>query len=82
MCLSIMGRRFYSSHRFRAGNVEAKVTCNKPHYASDNYPTMYHVVKHMHISVANGALWDICPIYCGICEMGLLDGMFDFVAMI
>ena len=28
--------------------------------------------RNVHISVTNGALWDICPMRCGICEKGLL----------
>ena len=46
---------------------------HKSHKAPIPYPTMQYFVTEMctcvHISVKNGALWDICLLYCGICEM-------------
>ena len=40
------------------------------------YPTIHHFVTEMcawlHIPLQNGALWDICLLHCGICEMGRL----------
>ena len=29
--------------------------------------------RNVHISVLNGALWDMKQEHCGICEIGLLD---------
>ena len=49
---------------------------HKSYIAPICYPPMHHFVTemctHVHISVKNGALWDICPMHYGICEMGLL----------
>ena len=49
---------------------------HKSHNAPVSYPTMYNFLTEMctwmHISVKNGALWDICLMHCGICEMKLL----------
>ena len=43
------------------------------------YPTMHHFVTEMsHVCtflLQNGALWDICLMHCGICEMGQFDIM-------
>ena len=40
-------------------------------------PITHHFVTelctHVHISVTNGALWYVCPMHCGICEMGLWE---------
>ena len=33
-----------------------------------SYTTMYHSGQKMHISVLNGALWDIGLVHCAICE--------------
>ena len=45
-----------------------------PHNALDKYATTHHFVTEMctcmHISVTNGALWDMCLMHCEICEMG------------
>ena len=27
--------------------------------------------RHVHISLKNGAMWSICLVHCGVCEMGL-----------
>ena len=55
---------------------------HKSHNAPELYPTMHQFVTemctHVHISVKKtGALWDICLMHCGICEMDLLDGDFS-----
>ena len=42
---------------------------HKSHNASVPCPIMHHFVAEM---CTHGALWDICEMYCGICEMGLL----------
>ena len=36
---------------------------------------MYQFLTEMCTYVQNGALWDICLMHCGICEMGLLIGI-------
>ena len=47
---------------------------NKHHNAPITYPIMHHFVSEMCIYIyiysQNGTLWDICLMYCGICEMG------------
>ena len=47
----------------------------KSHDTPAPYLTMHHVVTEMCtcvlISIKNGALWDMCLMNCGICEMGL-----------
>ena len=51
---------------------------NKTHNAPITYHTMHHFVTKMRTHVVctfllqNGALWVICLMHCGICEMGLL----------
>ena len=37
------------------------------------YTTMYHSGQKMHISVLNGALWDIGLVHCAICEFSLFQ---------
>ena len=45
----------------------------KSHNAPVPCPTMHHFVTEMcTFLLQNGALWDICFILCGICEMSLL----------
>ena len=45
----------------------------KSHNASVPYPTMHDFVTHVcTFLLQNGALWDICLMDYGICEMGLL----------
>ena len=45
---------------------------HKSHNASGKYPTMHHFVTEMYtFLLQSGALWDICLMLCGICEMGL-----------
>ena len=48
---------------------------HKSQHAPVPYPTMLYFVTEMctcvHISVTNGALWDISLMHCGICEIGL-----------
>ena len=36
------------------------------------YPTMPHSEQNMHISVLNGAWWDMEHVHYGICENGIL----------
>ena len=47
-----------------------------------SYPMMHHFVTEkcmcVHISVTNGALWDICPVHYGICEMDLLHPIWNW----
>ena len=46
---------------------------HKSHNASSKYPTMHHFVKEMcTFLLQNGALWDICRMYCGICATDLI----------
>ena len=46
---------------------------HKSHNASSKYPTMHHFVKEMcTFLLQNGALWDICLMYCGICAIDLI----------
>ena len=45
---------------------------HKSHDASVPYPTMQYFVTEMcTFLLQNVALWDICLMHCGICEMGL-----------
>ena len=37
------------------------------------YTTMYHSGQKMHISVLNGAMWDIGLVHCAICEFSLFQ---------
>ena len=50
---------------------------HKSHSTLNKYPTMHHFVTEMctwvHIYVTNGALWSICSMYCGVCEMALFN---------
>ena len=44
------------------------------HNAPVPYPTIHHIVTEMcTFLLQNGALQDICPMHCRICEMGLLQ---------
>ena len=49
-----------------------------PQYTSNQYPTdalplcFTSVKPTLHISVLNGALWDMDQVHSGICEFGLL----------
>ena len=43
----------------------------KSYNASVPYPTITRLKINMHISVLNGALWDMGQVHCGICEIGL-----------
>ena len=45
---------------------------HKSHNAPVTYPLMHHFVTEMCTLLQNGALWDICLMHCGICEMNLL----------
>ena len=49
---------------------------HKFHNALDEYTTMHHflpeVFTHVHISVKNGALWNMGLVHCGICATDLL----------
>ena len=47
---------------------------HKSHNAPFIFPTMHHSVQYrnVHISVLNGALWDMEQAHCRICEIGLL----------
>ena len=40
---------------------------------SHSAPFVTEMCTYVDITVTDGALWDICLIYCGICEMGLLS---------
>ena len=45
---------------------------HKSHNAPVPYPTIHHFVAEMcTFLLQKGALWDICLMHCGICEMGL-----------
>ena len=35
--------------------------------------------RNVHISVLNGALWDMKQVHCGICEYGPLEAMFSYL---
>ena len=49
---------------------------HKSQNASVPYPTMHHFVTEIcTFLLQNGALWDICLMHCGICEMDLFSGM-------
>ena len=54
---------------------------HKFHNAPILYPTTHHIITemctHVHISVINGALWDIWIRHCGICETGLLSRKYS-----
>ena len=51
------------------GNIDP---LHKSHNAPGPYPTVHHFATEMcTFLLQNGALWDICPMHCGICEMGL-----------
>ena len=46
---------------------------HKSHDAPVPYYTMHHFVTEMcTFLVQNGALWDVCLMHCGICDLGLL----------
>ena len=53
---------------------------HKSHNAPVPYPTMHHFVTEMctcvHFLLQNGALWDIYPMHCGMCEMFYWYGIF------
>ena len=52
----------------------------KYHNAPFQYPTMHHFVTEMCMCtflLQNGALWDICLMHHGICEMGLIRPSID-----
>ena len=44
---------------------------HKSQNASVPSPTMQHFVIEMCTCYKDGALWDICLMHCGVCEMGL-----------
>ena len=49
---------------------------DKLHSALGKYPIMHQFVTemctHVHILLQYGALWDMEPVYCGICATGLM----------
>ena len=46
---------------------------HKSHIAPVPYLIMHHFVTEMcTFLLQNGALWDVCLMHCGICEIGLL----------
>ena len=71
--LKLAKRRPFSASFYSTGDRMYRILwdqSHKSHNALDKYPTMHHFVTemctHVHISVINVALWDICLMYCGI----------------
>ena len=69
-------------HRFSSGllpfsyyvyKVIAMELIRKSLNAPVPYTTIYHSGQKMHISVLNGALWDIGLVHCAICEFSLFQ---------
>ena len=56
------------------GWVTTRITLShKSHNAQIPYLTMHHFVTEMCTWVQrNGALWDICPMHRGVCEMSII----------
>ena len=52
--------------------------CTSP--ISHNATFLYHAMHHL-VAEQNGALWDICLMHYGICEMGLLISEATYCAL-
>ena len=53
---------------------------HKSHNGPVSYPTLHHFVTEMcTFLLQNDALWDICLMHCGVCEMGLLNAVVKFL---